>query len=152
MGRPIGRPGQSLVNPLWGVINNTPSKNPRFHMADDKEPTPDSVDVKISFRVPQRMPTVYAHHMMVQPGEYEVLLSFFEVIPPPSFSNDPDALKKLQETGIVADCVARVTIANDRFPGFVKAMADILEVQGRGPDKEQAVQDDANDERDNPEG
>jgi hypothetical protein len=115
-------------------------------MADDKEPTPDSVDVKVSFRVPQRMPTVYAHHMMVQPGEYEVLLSFFEVIPPPSFAPDEDALKKLQEIGVVADCVARVTIANDRFPGFVKAMADILEVlQGRVPGKEQAVQDHAND-------
>jgi hypothetical protein len=116
-------------------------------MPDEKEP----IEVKLTFRVPQRMPTVYAHHMMVQPGEHEVLLSFFEVIPPPNFAQDEGQLKKLKEIGIVAECVARITIAKDRFPSFAKAMHDILKAV-ETPSSEEMTQTDANNKTDNPEG
>ncbi len=121
-------------------------------MPDDQEPPPDSVTVKLSFRVPQRMPAVYAHHMMIQPGEQEVLLSFFEVIPPPAFAQDEEQVKKLQEIGVVAECVARIIIARDRFPSFARAMQDILKAVETQSNEEKTVQEDANDKRNNPEG
>ncbi len=97
-------------------------------MVDEKTtPAPD-VEVQMNFRIPGRMPGVYAHHMLVQPGPYEVTLSFFEVIPPvmlPGQSQE-DNVKQLQETGLVAECVARVIIPNPRFAGFANAMQEIV--------------------------
>ncbi|HMS40247.1 MAG TPA: hypothetical protein PKE69_08480 [Pyrinomonadaceae bacterium] len=87
-----------------------------------------SVTVKINFRIPSRMPSVYAHHMFIQPDESEVVLSFFEivnpVVPP---EKEEQYIKMLQETGIQAECVARVTVANSRFPRFVSAMVKVAE-------------------------
>lgn len=99
---------------------------------------------------------MYAHHMSIQQGENEVLLSFFEVVPPvvPPGTTEQEAeerLKNLQEIGIIAECVAKVTIAKDAFPRFANAMGQvakqiaILEVQ-----EAQETQD-ADDTQDNPE-
>ena len=124
-------------------------------MPDEKQPVPKEVRVKLNFRVPSRMPTLYAHHMFVQPAQHDVLLSFFEVIPPlvtATGEPSPDQLKLLEETGITAECVARITIAKDLFPGFAKAMNDILE-QATAPSVTlEAKEKNANDTRNNPEG
>lgn len=98
-------------------------------MPDEKEAVPDDIQIKLNFRVPSRMPSVYAHHMLIQPGENEVTLSFFEIMPPPVLpgQNVEERLKAVQESGIPAECVARVTIARAAFPGFAKAMYDMVE-------------------------
>ena len=121
-------------------------------MPDDKEPSSEPVEVKLTFRVHPRMPAVYAHHIIVQPGEQEVLLSFFEVIPPPIINQDEETLKKLLEAGVVADCVARVIVAKGRFPGFVRALQDILKLDGSPEVSAEEARADAIDTRDNPEG
>jgi hypothetical protein len=98
-------------------------------MTDEKDtpsPDPESVQVKLNFRILGRMPSVYAHHMFVQPQANEVLLSFFEVVPPPVFDASQDRIKFLQETGVMADCIARITVARDSFPSFVEAMQTAL--------------------------
>lgn len=121
-------------------------------MPDANEPQSDEIRVKLSFRIPPRMPSVYAHHMSIQQGENEVLLSFFEVVPPGTTEQEAEErLKNLQEIGIIAECVAKVTIAKDAFPRFANAMGQvakqiaILEVQ-----EAQETQD-ADDTQDNPE-
>jgi hypothetical protein len=84
-----------------------------------------SVQVKLNFRVPPRMPSVYAHHMLVQPGEFEVVLSFFEVVAPIVVEQmDPEQRKALLDAGVVAECVAKVTIAKDRFRLFADALRE----------------------------
>jgi len=85
------------------------------------------VKVKLHFRVPPRMPTVYAHHMLIQGSENEVLVSFFEVIPPPLLGSAETQRQALEDSGITAECVARVTISRQRFPEFAKAFRDFIE-------------------------
>lgn len=96
-------------------------------MSEKEEPTstPESANFKINFRIPGRMPSVYAHHMLIQPGEQEVLISFFELIPPVMLGDNEAQLKLLQETGIAAECVSRITVAKSRFQGFAAAMQQI---------------------------
>lgn len=96
-------------------------------MPDEKEVVPDDIQIKLNFRVPSRMPSVYAHHMLIQPGENEVVLSFFEIMPPPVLpgQNLEERLKVIQQSGIPAECIARVTVAWATFPGFAKAMYDM---------------------------
>jgi hypothetical protein len=97
-------------------------------MSKESEASPDTLKVKVNFRIGGRMPSVYAHHMLVQPGENEVILSFYELILPP-FAGQPsdEQLKAIEENGLVADCVARVTIAKNKFPGFAAAMQQIVD-------------------------
>ncbi len=91
---------------------------------------PDSAEelrVKLLFRVPDGMSGRYAHEMTVQPLEHEIILSFFEIISPLMIGT-PEEQKETVSQGVRADCVARVIIARPRYPSFVKAMADILEL------------------------
>jgi hypothetical protein len=93
----------------------------------EEEPTdaPEPVNIKVNFRVPGRMPSVYAHHMLIQTGEQEMTLSFFEVIPPLISTDREENVKLLQEAGITAECVARITIAKRRFTAFASAMQQV---------------------------
>jgi hypothetical protein len=84
----------------------------------------ESAKVRINFRIPSKMPALYAHHMVVQSGEHEVTISFFEVIQPPIL--EKDQLKLLEETGVSAECIARIAIAKSRFPEFVEVMKQAL--------------------------
>ncbi len=106
---------------------------------DESTPTPDSIEVQMSFRVPGRMPGVYAHHLFVQPGPHEVILSFLEVIPPimaPGQSPEEN-LKQLQETGVVSECVARVIVPNARFSSFAKIIEEMAARMAGAPAESQ---------------
>ena len=115
-------------------------------MADERETVVEEVQaelpVPLTFRIPPRMPSLYAHHMFVQPTGHEIVLSFFEIITPifPEKMTE-DQITALREKGIIAECVARVTIAKDAFPAFVDAMLKI--------DIKRGTQSDANDTADN---
>lgn len=91
-----------------------------------EEKPPESLNVRLNFRVPGRMPSVYAHHVLIQPAEHEVLISFFEIVPPLAIGDSEDQLKLLQETGVIAECVARITLAKSRYAGFAAAVQQIL--------------------------
>lgn len=82
--------------------------------------------VPINFRIPSKMPSVYATHFFVQDSPDEVILSFFEVVhpilPPDPGEERDKGLERLKQTGVVAECVARVTVAKHKFPGFAQAM------------------------------
>lgn len=96
-------------------------------MADDTKPTKE-FEFKLGFRIPSKTPSLYAHHMFVQPGEHEVLLTFFEVIPPPLGPNaTEEEINIIKEAGIVAECVARITVSKGRFPAFANAMQEIAD-------------------------
>jgi hypothetical protein len=86
----------------------------------------EELKVPLKFGIPQGMSSRYAHHLIVQPNENEVILSFFEVIPPLLLGNPEEQLEILKK-GVRADCVARITVAKSRYPDFVRAMGSILE-------------------------
>jgi hypothetical protein len=60
----------------------------------------------------------------VQAGEEEVTLSFFEIVPPLVIAETKEQMEILREQGISADCIARITIAKNRFPSFVEAIKE----------------------------
>jgi hypothetical protein len=116
----------------------------------DEQQIPDDFPIKVNFRVPSRMPSVYAQHMTIQPGPNEVVLSFFEVVPPFLTAPSAEQIKHVQENGIVADCVARITVSPAAFPNFVTAMQEVLDRLTTVA--EEQTEKNANDARDNPKG
>jgi len=102
----------------------------------------ESTRVKLNFRIPPRMPSLYAYHLIVQAGEEEVTLSFFEIVPPLVISETEEQMERLREQGISADCIARITIAKNRFPSFVEAMQQTLNLmKAEQPEEGQADAD-----------
>lgn len=81
--------------------------------------------IPVSFNIPMGLASRYAHHLMVQSTEHEVMLSFFEIMPPPLIGS-PEEQREALKKGIRADCVSRVAIARGRYPEFVKAMVGQL--------------------------
>ena len=85
----------------------------------------EKADISINFNLPIEMSSVYATNMLVQAGEDEVTLSFFEAQPPLLQGTPEENLAILKAQGVRADCVARVTISKNRFGNFVNAMKQI---------------------------
>lgn len=81
-----------------------------------------SIQTTVHFNMPIEMPSVYATNLIVHSSEFEVVLSFFEAQPPIFDGTEEENLEELKKIGVRADCVARVTIAKDRFEGMVKVM------------------------------
>src|SRR6266498_3183497 len=93
-------------------------------MPDAKDTVEQSVPVKVNLPVPAGMPSLYAHQMIVQPVQHEIVLSFFEVMPP--IAQTEEQVKAVQESGIIAECVARIMVSKAAFPNFVAALTSAL--------------------------
>ena len=87
----------------------------------------DRVDATLHFNIPMSLSGRYAQQLMVQPVENEVVLSFFEVVPPIMLGTPEERMAVLAK-GVQAICVARIVIANNRYPDFVRAMTEIMEL------------------------
>ena len=88
-------------------------------------PEDQAENVTLLFHVPAAMPSKYAHHLMVQGAEHEVILSFFEILPP-LLTGTAEEQKAILQKGVRADCVARITVARARYPEFVKTMQGMI--------------------------
>lgn len=105
------------------VEDSTPVADPAPEPVDQAQ---EDMQVPLRFNIPSGMTSRYAHHMLVQPGENEVTLSFFEVFPP-LLLGSPEEQKEILKKGVKAECVARVTIAKARYFSFVKAWQSIVD-------------------------
>ncbi len=84
--------------------------------------------VNINFRVPSKMPSVYATHCFVQETPDEVVISFFELSHPIILpEQEASALEILKERGVVAECISRVVVAKHKFPQFAQAFTETSE-------------------------
>ena len=87
------------------------------------------IQANLVFHVPDGMVSKYAHQMVVQTLENEVILSFFEVVPPLMLGTEEEQ-EKLAAAGIKAECVAKIIFAKKRLPAFVNAMHGVQEKLG----------------------
>lgn len=70
----------------------------------------------------------YATHIVVQHTEHEFIISFFEVQPPVLLGMPEEIEARLEQIeSIRADCVARVIVAAERMPEFVRVLQDNLD-------------------------
>ncbi len=84
-------------------------------------------NVPIRFRIPNKLPSVIGQHIIIQPNEDGVLLSFYEIIPPIiSHETYEEQITQLKEIGVIAECVSKVFVPNSKYVEFVQAMKSIL--------------------------
>jgi hypothetical protein len=83
----------------------------------------DSINIPIEWHIPDSIQSVYASNVFVQPGEYEIALSFFETHPPILTGSPEENLDKIKQLGAIqAKCVARVIIDPDLVPKLIQAL------------------------------
>ena len=84
--------------------------------------------VPVEWHYPEELLSRYATNMIVQHSDHEFVIQFFEVLPPLVLGTPEE--QKVQLGGIKsvrAECVARVIVAPERMPEFVRVLQDNLE-------------------------
>ncbi len=96
-------------------------------MAEGDVPAAQIMQVPIRFEVPSNLVTRYATNIVAQPGDYEIIISFFEAHPPIIFGPQSVADSPI----VPAECVARVAVAAGRLPDFITVLQAALEQHER---------------------
>ena len=85
----------------------------------------ENTEVPLNFRLLGRMPSVFANNLLIQANSESVLVSFFETILPPKLELTPEDIQELKEVGILAECVARITMPPQAFIQAAEAMGRV---------------------------
>src|SRR4051812_37655618 len=75
-------------------------------------------EIPLVWNIPEEIMSGYATNMLVQAGEHEFFVSFFET-PPPIIIN-PSDVEKLES--VTAECIARVVISSERMESFIEVL------------------------------
>lgn len=83
----------------------------------------ENVAVPINWVTPEGLKSLYANLAVVQLGEAECYLSFYEAIPPPLIGT-PDQVQEqaAKLTTIAATCVARIAVTKEVAAKFARAI------------------------------
>lgn len=86
------------------------------------------VNLPIDWHIPENLQSQYASNVFVQPGEYEIVLSFFETRAPVLTGSPEENLTKLKKLeSVQAKCVARIIVAPDLVPKLIQALQNGLD-------------------------
>jgi hypothetical protein len=85
--------------------------------------TPQERQIPMIWDIPEDMGSGYATNMLVQSGEHEFFVSFFEANPPVIL--DPKDIEKIES--VRADCIARVIISAERMGRFIEVLQQQLD-------------------------
>ena len=114
----------------------------------DKKTLPKEITLNINFKLDDT-PSRYATNILIQQGKDEVVINFFEamapaILPDASVDDRRVQFERLQETGVTAVQVAKLTVSKSRFVGMAQAFHDMgLIILGQQPESESEAGDDA---------
>ena len=94
---------------------------------------PDERQIPVNWTFPVDLVSGYATNMLVQSGESELYVSFFEVPPPVLFG--PEDTKTLES--VTAECIARIIISPDRLGKFIEVLQQQLKNFNQKKDNKQ---------------
>lgn len=90
---------------------------------NQKEPIAFPIEWNVSDDVVAR----YATNMLVQKGENEFIISFFETKPPLILGTPDEINKRVNDLkSIKANCVSQIIIAAEKMPSFIEALQSSL--------------------------
>lgn len=91
---------------------------------------PRGIPLPIDWHVPEGTKSRYANNVLVQVGQFEVTISFFEAELPILLGQPEENKKKLEELGTVrAECVSKIVISPEFLPILIKALEGGLETR-----------------------
>lgn len=81
------------------------------------------LEFPIEWNIPDDIVARYATNMIIQRGENEFFISFFEV-KPPLILGTPEQIEEQARNikTVQANCVAQVIVSMDKMPSFIEAL------------------------------
>ncbi|SRR6266446_5688319 len=94
----------------------------------EAEQEPVDITLPVEWHFSEHVQSRYANNVLVQNGQYEFVISFFEM-QIPMLSGTPEENKaKLKEMGSIrAECVSKIILSPEVLPGFISALQTELE-------------------------
>ncbi len=88
------------------------------------KPAAQERDIPLIWHIPEDLISGYATNMLVQIGDHELYVSFFETPPPILFG--PKDVENLES--VKAKCIARIVITPERMATFIELLQKQLDI------------------------
>lgn len=86
------------------------------------------IPLRIEWHIPEDAQSRYANNVLVQAGQYEITISFFESQLPVLLGDPEENKRKLEELGSIrAELVSKIVISPDVLPIVINALQTGLE-------------------------
>ncbi len=108
-------------------------------MSDSDQEQSQVIPLRIDWQFPEGLQSKYVNNVLVQPGQYELVISFFEVQQPILVGQPEENKRMLEELGSIrAECVSKIIVSPEIIPILVTALESGLESyrQSKGQTKE----------------
>jgi hypothetical protein len=92
-------------------------------MSEAGQEQPRGVPLRVGWHFPEGIQSRYADNVLVQVGQHDMIISFFET-QIPILLGQPEMNKELLEAlgTIRADCVSKIVVSPDFIPELIKAL------------------------------
>lgn len=99
---------------------------------EQEEQSQQGVKLPIEWHVPESIQNRYVHNVIVQPGQHELTIFFFETQIPP-FLGEPEEYRDFltQRGSIRAECIGKLTVSPELLPDIIKALQTGLDNYNR---------------------
>jgi hypothetical protein len=83
----------------------------------------DGITLSVDWHFPEGLLSRYANNVIVQAGQYDFVISFFEMQLPALLGPPEENIAKLKEMGKVrAECVSKIIISPELVQGLIDAL------------------------------
>jgi Protein of unknown function (DUF3467) len=97
-------------------------------MSEAEQKEPEGIALRVDWHIPDGTQSLYANNVLVQAGQYEITISFFEAQIPVLLGQPEENRRKLEELGSVrAELVSRIVVSPEILPVLIKALETGLE-------------------------
>jgi Protein of unknown function (DUF3467) len=87
-----------------------------------------AITLPVDWHFPESIQSRYANNMLVQVGQFEFIISFFEMQLPMLSGSPEENKEKLEEMGAIrAECVSKIVLSPELVPGLINALQTELE-------------------------
>jgi hypothetical protein len=99
---------------------------------EQEEQAEQGIRLPIEWHVPDNVQNRYVHNLIVQPGQYELTLFFFETQIPPFLGTPEETRAFLTKQGAIrSECVSKLTVSPDLAAEMIKAIQTGLDNYNR---------------------
>lgn len=89
---------------------------------EQEDQSSQGVPLPVEWHVPETIHNQYLHNVIIQPGQHEITLMFFETHIPP-YVGSPEANREyLQKQSVRFECVGKFVVAPQFVPEIIKAL------------------------------
>ena len=90
---------------------------------EQEQPEATEISLPVNWHFPEGIQSRYANNILVQTGQFEFIISFFEMQPPLLLGSPDENKKRLETLGeIQAECVGKIVVPHELVPAIISVL------------------------------